>query len=90
MTYAHSPNGLGAWHDLRAHLRGTAERARAFAEPFGGGDAAATLGFWHDLGKFNPAWQTYLDVSTENPRLRRTGPARSLHPSMQPSARSLS
>ncbi|MBL0311768.1 MAG: CRISPR-associated helicase Cas3' [Holophagaceae bacterium] len=52
----------GTWqeHPLAGHLLGTAKRAAAFAEPFKNADWAYQSGLWHDLGKFNPAWQTYL------------------------------
>ena len=32
---AHTPNPLGAWHSLRAHLEQTAAYARQFAGPMG-------------------------------------------------------
>ncbi len=94
MAYAHSPNGEDRWHGLPDHLRGTAERARVFAEQFGAGDVAAALGGWHDLGKFHPAWQSYLAASTLNPSLRGSGPEHKLagallatrHPVLQPFA----
>ncbi len=50
----------GATHDLRAHLEGTAARARTFAERFDSGDVAYLAGLWHDLGKYNPAFQAKL------------------------------
>jgi hypothetical protein len=39
-VWAHSPNSSGLWHQLSDHLRGTAELASRFAEPFGGGQVA--------------------------------------------------
>ena len=78
MAYAHSSNPEGDWHDLIAHLRGTSTRARAFASVFGGAEAAAALGFWHDLGKFHPAWQSYLARAAAQPQLRGTGPEHKL------------
>jgi CRISPR-associated endonuclease/helicase Cas3 len=42
------------------HLQDTARRAREFASVFGGGELAYLLGLWHDVGKFDPAWQEYL------------------------------
>lgn len=61
LLWAHSPpvDG-GSWHALEAHLRGTAELARLFAAPFGGGDVAYWLGRLHDLGKASQAWQSRL------------------------------
>lgn len=76
--WAHSPNQRGEWHPLVEHLRGTAERAATLAAPFGGSESARLLGLFHDLGKFNPAWQRYLADSTVNPTLRGTGPEHKL------------
>jgi CRISPR-associated endonuclease/helicase Cas3 len=48
------------WHDLATHLHATAAQAKARAEKFGAGDLAYLAGLWHDLGKYNPAFQQYL------------------------------
>ncbi|NJP34804.1 CRISPR-associated helicase Cas3' [Micromonospora thermarum] len=59
--WAHSPGpGRGRWHSLVDHLRSTAELARRFAVPFGGGDVAYWLGALHDVGKAACAWQDKL------------------------------
>ena len=58
--YAHSANDKGYRHRLVEHLRAVAKLARDFASPFGGGEVAYYCGLWHDLGKFNPAFQQYL------------------------------
>ena len=55
--WAHSPNLDGLWHQLGEHLRGTAELASRFAEPFGGGQVAWWLGLLHDAGKASCDWQ---------------------------------
>ena len=47
-------------HDLSKHLETVAHLASLFATPFGGAEWAQLAGFWHDLGKFHPAWQAYL------------------------------
>lgn len=60
--YAHGPGAAGLWQRLEDHLLATAERARRFAEIFGAGDLAYWAGLWHDLGKFNPEWQSYLEA----------------------------
>ena len=54
--------GTSLWleHALPEHLLGTAFRAEDFAATFSNGDWARVAALWHDLGKFNPAWQTYL------------------------------
>lgn len=56
-------DGSGEWltpHDLIQHLRGTAQRAAEFARPFHGEAWAERAALWHDLGKFQLAWQAYL------------------------------
>ena len=58
--WAHSPNSGGLWHHLNDHLRGTAELASRFAEPFGGGQVAWWLGLLHDVGKGSCEWQARL------------------------------
>lgn len=59
--WAHSPApGTNVWHSLEDHLRGTAELARRFAEPFGGGELAYWFGLLHDCGKASRAWQERL------------------------------
>jgi CRISPR-associated endonuclease/helicase Cas3 len=59
--WAHTPApSNGQWHDLQAHLIGTAELARRFAAPFGGGEVAYWLGALHDVGKAACVWQERL------------------------------
>ncbi|HET8682588.1 MAG TPA: CRISPR-associated helicase Cas3' [Micromonosporaceae bacterium] len=59
--WAHSPApGSSRWHALDDHLRSTAELARGFADPFGGGEVAYWLGRLHDIGKASCAWQDRL------------------------------
>ena len=55
-------NSDGSWEtqSLRDHLNGVAEKAGEFASEFGNKDWGELLGYWHDLGKFLPAWQAYL------------------------------
>ncbi|MCL6536956.1 MAG: CRISPR-associated helicase Cas3' [Armatimonadetes bacterium] len=69
MPYAHTPNSAGQWHGLQAHLEATAERARAFADRFGAGDLAYYVGLWHDMGKFHPQFQAYLQACAQGKRL---------------------
>ncbi len=61
--WAHSRNVAGNRHRLVDHLRGTAELARRFGEPFGAGALCYAAGLAHDLGKATPEWQHYLDLS---------------------------
>src|SRR5215217_324984 len=58
--YAHTPGEGGIWHNLVEHLERTAERAGENGAKFGAGELARLAGLWHDIGKFNPAFQDYL------------------------------
>ncbi len=55
-------NEDGTWRvqSLEEHLQAVARLAGEFADKFGSRDWGEVLGYWHDLGKFHPAWQTYL------------------------------
>lgn len=66
--WSHSENEQGERHDLVDHLRSTAASAEMFASELGIKDFAYILGLYHDLGKFHPAFQVYLD----NPDAPRT------------------
>jgi len=56
----------GGWHQqlLIDHLEGTARRAGEFAAAFWSRDWGELLGWWHDLGKFDPKWQDYIRRKT--------------------------
>lgn len=58
--YGHSRNAQGQRQLLTDHLQIVAKQAAAFAASFAAADVAHLLGLWHDLGKFNPAFQDYL------------------------------
>lgn len=58
--FAHSRNAAGARHRLVDHLRETARLTGEFVEALGARDLGSYLGLWHDVGKFDPAWQRYL------------------------------
>ena len=47
-------------HRLDEHLRSVERRAGDFADKFGARDFGRLAGRWHDLGKFQPAFQTYI------------------------------
>lgn len=47
----------GEYQELRSHLQGVAERAAAFAAPFGAPEHAKRAGLLHDVGKYSPAAQ---------------------------------
>ncbi|PSR15772.1 CRISPR-associated helicase/endonuclease Cas3 [filamentous cyanobacterium CCP3] len=48
------------WHGLKEHLSDVAQVARRLADKFGAADLGSYAGLWHDLGKYNPAFQDYL------------------------------
>ncbi|MDE0249271.1 MAG: CRISPR-associated helicase Cas3' [Gammaproteobacteria bacterium] len=48
------------FHRLDEHLRSVEQRAGDFADKFGAGDFGRLAGLWHDLGKFQPAFQSYI------------------------------
>ena len=75
------------WHRLHEHLAEVAKLAAEFAEVFDGGEWATVLGIWHDLGKYDPDFQSYLrrvggadgHLEAENEVLRATrGPEHSI------------
>src|SRR4051812_47318906 len=76
MYYAHSKNYHGQRHSLIEHLRGVAFKSAKFASPFAAGKLAYYLGLWHDLGKFNPAFQQYLENCEQNSNSVIRGPDR--------------
>lgn len=53
----------GKWrepHYLEEHLAGVAELASRHAQAFGASDWAVLASYWHDLGKYRPAFQAYI------------------------------
>jgi CRISPR-associated endonuclease/helicase Cas3 len=60
--YAHTLEGEPPekWQGLEEHLLGVAKLAACYAARFDPSDLPYWVGLWHDLGKFNPAFQHYL------------------------------
>lgn len=58
---AHTPaTADGLWHGLRDHLDATSGLAAEFGAAFGAGEIGRLAGRWHDLGKYDQSWQSYL------------------------------
>ncbi|MDQ8201756.1 CRISPR-associated helicase Cas3' [Pelagicoccus sp. SDUM812003] len=69
--YAHTAEGptgaplpKNSWQPLSVHLQNVAKLAAGFAAPFGARYEAYICGLLHDLGKYQPDFQTYLEHGT--------------------------
>jgi CRISPR-associated endonuclease/helicase Cas3 len=62
MYYAHTLEGAGPerWQPLYEHLKNVAGRASRHADVFGSAPWGELAGWWHDLGKYGPDFQSYL------------------------------
>ncbi|WP_439637980.1 CRISPR-associated helicase Cas3' [Spirulina sp.] len=59
---AHTPSSdrPEQWHDLKAHLKAVAKGTQKYAQALNAPQLGSLAGLWHDLGKYNPAFQDYL------------------------------
>ena len=48
------------WEPLEDHLHAVADRAAGFAAKFGAAEWGRVAGLWHDVGKYQPAFQARL------------------------------
>ncbi len=74
MAIGHTRNGRGERQDLVDHLHAVAALTAEFATALGAGEAGRAIGLWHDVGKFHPAFQRYLERVEADPSLAGTGP----------------
>lgn len=59
---AHTPpKDSKCWHGLQEHLNKVAAKAQTYADKFDAGILGYYAGLWHDLGKYNPDFQQYLE-----------------------------
>lgn len=59
-----NPDGECVSQLLDDHLEAVGRKGGEFAAAFDNQDWGELLGYWHDLGKFHPAWQSYLARQT--------------------------
>lgn len=73
--YAHTPpEDSHSWHSLNEHLNQVAILAQQFAARFGARQLAKYAGLWHDLGKYTPEFQQYLEACHDASRQGLTKP----------------
>jgi CRISPR-associated endonuclease/helicase Cas3 len=79
ISHLYQDEQTGQWHiqDNDAHQAGVARLAETFGQAFGCGSVCRLMGLWHDKGKEQQAFQTYISVrsgykklpySSEHPR----------------------
>lgn len=63
LFFAHTPSNDRsdqAWHSLQEHLQAVADDVETKANKLNAGRLGYYAGLWHDLGKYNPKFQDYL------------------------------
>jgi CRISPR-associated endonuclease/helicase Cas3 len=86
--YAHTPPDQDPhkWHLLKEHLNDVSKLAKEFAAQFGAEALGHYAGLWHDLGKYNPDFQAYLEqchvASKSSNEQKPRGPRHAIHGAM--------
>jgi CRISPR-associated endonuclease/helicase Cas3 len=60
VAHTPTPNDPDRWHELKEHLTDVAKATAKFAQKLGAEQLGHYAGLWHDLGKYNPKFQSYL------------------------------
>ena len=80
---AHTPSTHrpGQWHDLKEHLTDVATVTQRLARKLSAGELGYYAGLWHDLGKYNPEFQKYLEQceAVRNSSQKPRGPRHAIH-----------
>ena len=77
MSSAHTPSqDSNQWHPLKYHLFKVANLAKTLGNKFNAGELAYYAGLWHDLGKYNPDFQKYLEQCHEASKSAEKAPDR--------------
>lgn len=74
-------DAAGTWveHELLHHLKSVAALAGGFAASLSGDSWASLAGLWHDLGKYQPAFQDYIRSASGMEAHIETAPGRVKH-----------
>jgi CRISPR-associated endonuclease/helicase Cas3 len=84
---AHTPpKDSTTWHFLKEHLTDVAKFTKKFSAQFDAGELGHYAGLWHDLGKYNPEFQAYLEqchaTSQSGSKQKPRGPRHAIHGAM--------
>lgn len=65
--YAHSLENqpIEKWQPMEEHLENVAKLAGGFAGEFGAASWGYLAGLWHDLGKYSPEFQRYIQAAND-------------------------
>ncbi len=74
---AHTPSDYdpSKWHELDKHLYEVADKASGFSQKIGAGKIAYYVGLWHDLGKYNPGFQAFLQKCDQAKKANQKSPS---------------